>query len=86
MQKLLIAAIFIAFVFAISCQAPQEIKTQLDKQTEQIKQLETKLAEHATAFEQLKMDYEKHLADFHKKTTTITPKPTQPTPPPKIGR
>jgi hypothetical protein len=43
MKKLLIAAMFVAFVFAVSCQTPQEIKTTLDKQSEQIKALETKL-------------------------------------------
>lgn len=86
MQKLLIAGIFIAVVLAISCQAPQEIKTQLDKQSAQIQTLEKTIQDQAAKIEQLKMDYEKHIADFHKKATTTTPKPAQPTPPPRVGR
>lgn len=87
MKKLTIALLLVAVFLIIGCQAPQEMKTQLDKQTEQIKILETKLAEHATAFEQLKMDYEKHMVDFHKKGVTPTQvKPTTPKPPTRVGR
>ena len=86
MKKLLIATILVAIVFIIGCQAPQDVKSQLDKQGAQIQALEKSLQEHAVKFEQLKMDYEKHMVDFHKKTTTTTPKPTQPTPPPRVGR
>lgn len=87
MKKLTIALMLLAVIFIVGCQAPQEMKTQLDKQTVQIKMLETKLAEHATTFEQLKLDYEKHMVDFHKKGATPTQvKPTTPTPPTRVGR
>lgn len=87
MKKLTIALIALVVLFIIGCQVPQEIKTQLDKQTEQIKQLETKIQEHQAAFDQLKADFEKHMADFHKKAATPTqPKPATPQPPTRVGR
>lgn len=90
MKKLFLAIIFVTLVaiFIIGCQAPQDVKAQMDKQTEQIKALETKLAENTAKIEQLKVDYEKHITDFHKKALIGKPgpQPIKPTPPPKIGR
>ncbi|MBS4015521.1 MAG: hypothetical protein KGZ86_03695 [Candidatus Latescibacteria bacterium] len=87
MKKLTIALILLAVIFIVGCQAPQDVKAEMDKQAEQIKMLETKLAEHATAFEQLKMDYEQHMVDLHKKTATPTQtKTTTPQPPTRVGR
>jgi len=81
MKKLLIAAIFIAFALAVSCQAPQDVKSQLDKQSAQIQALEKNVQEHAAKLQQLMMDYEKHMVDLHKKPIsgkTVTP-PQEPT-------
>lgn len=87
MKKLLIATLLVAIVFIIGCQVPQDIKAQIDKQTETIKNLETKITEQAATIEQLKMDLEKIMADYYKKgTTPTTPKPTQPVKPPPTGR
>jgi peptidoglycan hydrolase CwlO-like protein len=90
MKYLTILSILLAFLLVVSCQAPQEIKTQLDKQAEQIKQLETKLQEQGAAFEQLKADFQKHLEEFHKPKSAATPKttakPATPQPPTRVGR
>lgn len=89
MRYLALLSIALAFLFVVSCQAPQEIKTQLDKQAEQIKQLETKLTEQQTAIEQLKADFQKHMEDFHKPKTPApktTTQPSTPKPPTRVGR
>ncbi len=85
MKKLLIATIFIAFALAVSCQAPQDVKAQLDKQSAQIQTLEKTIQDQAAKLEQVKMDLDKLMVDLHKKTagTTTT---TQPTPPTRVGR
>ncbi len=85
MKKLLIATMLVAIVFIVGCPAPQDMKAQIDKQTETIKNLETKITEQAATIEQLKMDIEKIYTDYYKKAPT-TPKSTQPTPPPRVGR
>lgn len=82
MKKLTIALILLAVIFIIGCQAPQEIKTQLDKQTQTIETLQKTVNEQAAKIEQLKMDYEKHMIDLHKKTVPTQIKPTT-LPPPK---
>jgi hypothetical protein len=84
MKKLLIAAIFVAFALAVSCQAPQDIKSQLDKQSAQIMTLEKTIQEHAAKLEQLKMDYEKHMTELHKKQAGTTS--SQPQTPTRVGR
>jgi outer membrane murein-binding lipoprotein Lpp len=81
MKKLLIAAIFVALVLAVSCQAPQDIKSQLDKQTTQIQTLEKTIQDQAAQIEQLKMDFNKLMVDLGKKTGGTTT--SQPQPPPK---
>ncbi len=85
MKKILIAAIFVAIALAVSCQAPQDIKSTLDKQTAQIQTLQTTIQEQAAKIEQLRMDLDKLLVDLHKKTTTTTTT-QQPTPPTRTGR
>ena len=85
MKKILIAAIFIAFVFAVSCQAPQDVKSQLDKQSAQIMTLEKTIQDQAAKIEQLKMDYEKHMTDLHKKPVG-GPTSSQPQTPTRVGR
>jgi outer membrane murein-binding lipoprotein Lpp len=84
MKKLLIAAIFIAVVLAVSCQAPQDIKSQLDKQSAQIMTLEKTIQDQAAKLEQLKMDYEKHMTELHKKPAGTTT--SQPQTPTRVGR
>ena len=85
MQKLLIAAIFVAFALAVSCQAPQDVKSQLDKQSAQIQTLEKTVQENAAKLEQLKMDLDKLLVDLHK-TPTSGKTTTQPQQPTRTGR
>jgi outer membrane murein-binding lipoprotein Lpp len=85
MKKLAIAVCLLAFLFIVGCQAPQDVKAQMDKQSEQIKMLEAKVTEHAAKIEQLKMDFEKHLTDFHKQASTGKTA-TQPQPPTRVGR
>jgi len=84
MKKLLIAVIFVAFALAVSCQAPQDVKSQLDKQSAQIQTLEKTIQDQATKIEQLKMDYQKHMIDIHKQSVGTTTSQTQP--PTRVGR
>jgi outer membrane murein-binding lipoprotein Lpp len=84
MKKLLIATVLVAIVFIIGCQAPQDIKAQLDKQSTQIQTLEKTIQDNATKLEQMKMDYEKHMVDLHKQKATAGS--TTPVPPTRVGR
>jgi peptidoglycan hydrolase CwlO-like protein len=84
MKKLLIAVIFVAFALAVSCQAPQDIKSQLDKQTTQIQTLEKTIQDQAAQLEQLKIDLNKLYVDLGKKTGGTTTTQTQP--PTRVGR
>jgi uncharacterized protein YcfL len=85
MKKLAIGLMLLAFLFIVGCQAPQDIKAQLDKQNETIMKLEKTVNEQAMKIEQLKMDFEKHLVDLHKQKA-MTPAPKTPEPPTRVGR
>jgi cell division protein FtsB len=84
MKKLAIAVCLLAFLFIVGCQAPQDIKSQLDKQNVQIQALEKTLQDQAAKIEQLKMDFEKHITELHKKPAGTTT--SQPQTPPRVGR
>jgi cell division protein FtsB len=89
MKKITIALVLLAVIFIVGCQTPQDMKAQLDKQVEQIKQLETKITEHAATIEQLKTDLAKIMTDYYKgKTPTSTTPSTPSTPqtPTRVGR
>jgi hypothetical protein len=77
MQKLLIAAIFVAFALAVSCQAPQDVKSQLDKQSAQIQTLEKTVQDQAVQIEQLKIDLAKKTGGTSGTTSSQTQPPTR---------
>jgi len=82
MKKITIALVLLALVFIVGCQAPQDMKAQLDKQAQTIETLQKTVTEQAATIQQLKMDLEKIMGDYYKgKSPSSTPQP-----PTRVGR
>jgi uncharacterized protein YoxC len=68
MKILMALSLIAAIVLIMSCQQPAQIKTEMEKQTAQIKSLESKVDALNVKVEQLITDFNKHMDDFHKKS------------------
>jgi uncharacterized coiled-coil protein SlyX len=86
MKKLTIALVFLALILVVGCQVPQDIKSQLDKQTQTIETLQKTVTEQGATIQQLKMDLDKIMTDYYKGKTPATTKTTTPQPPTRVGR
>ncbi len=69
MRKLVAIGLLITIALIMSCQPSAQIKSDMEKQAEQIRMLDNKIETLNTKLEQMMNDFKKHMDEFHKKTS-----------------